>query len=126
MGKPGKLVTAMRPHAKGGFEVIWRETAAARPIGIVPVRSQGTAELLKELLDRGVDPVDAVSRAFRPRRKAAVGDSSTAASKYGQLGAARRNAALTPERRREIAQRAAVSRWGAKAEVVTDGANGGE
>jgi hypothetical protein len=40
-----------------------------------------------------------------------VGDTKSAAAQLGSLGGKKRAANMTPERRREIAQAAAVKRW---------------
>jgi len=94
------------------FAVVWRQRG--KVLGAVPIRDLARAEHLKALLDRGVTPADALLRAFRRRRRPKIGATDAVSSKYGRLGAAQRNARLTPERRREIAQQAARSRWGAK------------
>jgi hypothetical protein len=41
---------------------------------------------------------------------------SSAAAQLGSLGGKKRAANMTPERRKEIAQKAAAKRWGAKPE----------
>lgn len=109
MSKRAKLTTDIKdgPH---GFDVIWRENG--RIVGAVPIKLQATAELLKELLDRGIAPVDAVYRALKPKRRQSVGHGEDQASKYGRMGVAARNARMSPERRKEIALKAAAARWG--------------
>jgi hypothetical protein len=108
----GRRFTTTITEDGGQFNVIWR--VADEIVGAVPVRDRATAGALKAQLDRGVAPVDAIYRTFRPPRRPAVADSSEAAARYGRLGAAARNNSLTSEQRREIARRAAQSRWGVK------------
>lgn len=119
MGNRRKLTVKVSPRRDGGCDVVWRENG--KLVGAIPLRSEAAGEALKELLERGVPPIDAVSRAFRKRRPK-IGEKDAATAAYGRLGAASRNKNLTPERRKEIAARAALARWGTakadKAEAV--------
>jgi hypothetical protein len=113
MSKRHKLTTTITAHPSGGCDVAWSENG--KILGALPTRDRATADLLKILLDRGVAPVDAIYRAFRPKRRPKIGESSAASATYGRAGAAARNASLTPARRKAIAKLAADLRWGTKA-----------
>jgi hypothetical protein len=104
-----ELIVTIVPRADGA-DVIWRAHGKIR--GAVPMKDRARAEQLKAMIDRGIAPVDAVFRVFRPRRRPQIGETPEASSKYGKAGAAKRHAQMSPERRREVARLAAQTRWG--------------
>ena len=63
-------------------------------------------------------PRDPNTAAFQLMQKA-TGEYVSPKKRRGRAGAAARNDALTPERRKEIAQKAAAARW-KKPEPTTD------
>lgn len=106
-----EFVVTIEAHPQGGYDVAWRKDGAL--VGAVPVKDLARAEHMKTLIERGVAPVEAILRGFRPRRRPAIGEKDATTAKYGRMGAKTRNERLTAARRREIATQAARARWGA-------------
>lgn len=90
----------------GTYWVSWG-TSSGLTLGLVPTATPEIAEKLKANLENGMPQARAVRDAIVPRSRK-TGTQWT--KKWANQGAAARAAALTPERRREIAIKAGKAR----------------